>query len=53
MNHLDPTQNHTGRGNGLEPEQRPHSPLDGAMVLFKAVIELGILADANGLQTMS
>jgi hypothetical protein len=38
VDHLNAAQDHTGTGNSLKPEHRPHSPPDGKMVLLNAII---------------
>ena len=53
VNHLDPTQDHTGSGHRLKTEHGSDPPLDGAMVLLDTIIEVGALPDANGLQITS
>ena len=53
VNHLDPTQDYPRGRHRLEPEHRPHSPLDGTMVLLDAIIEVGTLPDPDRLQLAS
>ncbi|SCY99846.1 hypothetical protein SAMN02927923_03304 [Microvirga guangxiensis] len=50
VDQLDPTEDHTGRGRGLEPNHGSDPALDGAMILLATMIEVGTLPDANRLQ---
>jgi hypothetical protein len=50
VSHLDPAQDHTGRGHTLETKHRSNPPLDGAMILLDAIVQVGTLPDADRLQ---
>jgi hypothetical protein len=49
VDHLDAAQNDTSAHGRLEAKHWPDAPLDGAMILLNTIIEVGTLADANGL----
>ncbi len=52
VNHFDPTQDRASAGYGLESEHRSNPPLNRAMILFDAIIEVSTLPDPNWLEPM-
>jgi hypothetical protein len=50
VNHLNPAQDRPSGRHRLEPEHRSNAPLDGAMILFNAIVEVGTLPDLDRLQ---
>ncbi len=50
VDHLDPAQDHSSAVHRLEPEHWPHSPLDGSMILFDAIVQVGTSPDPDRLQ---
>ena len=46
-------EDHTGSDHGLEAQHRPHSPLDGAVILFDGIVQVGTLPDPDWLQLAS
>jgi hypothetical protein len=43
-------EDRAGAGDGLKAQHRPHSPLDGAVILFDAIVQMSTLPNANGIQ---
>jgi hypothetical protein len=50
VHHLNPTEDHTGSGHRLEAQYWPYSPLDGVVILFDAIIQVGTLPDPDWVQ---
>ncbi len=50
VDHFDSTQDHSRGRHRLEPEHRPHSPLDGAVILLDPIIEVGTLPNTDRLE---
>jgi hypothetical protein len=53
VHHLDAAQDHSRGCHRLEPEHRSDPAFNGAMILLNAVIQVGTLSNANGLQFSS
>ena len=53
VNHLDAAQDRPRGRYRLEPEHRSNAPLDGAMILLDAIIEVGTLPDLDWFQLAS
>jgi hypothetical protein len=50
VNHLDPTQDCPSGCHRLKSEHRPDPSLDGAMILFDAIVQVSTLPDPDRLQ---
>jgi hypothetical protein len=50
VNHFDPTEDRASAGYGLESEHRSNPPLNRAMILFDAIIEVSTLPDPDWLE---
>jgi hypothetical protein len=53
VNHLNAIQDHSSGRRRLESKHRSDTPLDGPMILFNAVIEVGTLPNPNRLEAAS
>jgi hypothetical protein len=53
VHHFDATQDRASAVHGLEPHHRAHPPLDGPVILFDPIIQVGTLADADRLEFSS
>jgi hypothetical protein len=53
VNHLDPTQDRPSGCHRLKPEHRSDPSLDGAMILFNAVVQVSTSPDPDRLQVAS
>jgi hypothetical protein len=53
VNHLDPTQDRPSGCHRLKPEHRSDPSLDGTMILFDAIVQVGISPDPDRLQLPS
>src|SRR5688500_9351341 len=53
VHHFDAARDRASATHGLEPHHRANPPLDGPMILFDTIIEVGALPDAGRLELPS
>jgi hypothetical protein len=53
VDHFDAIQDRASALHGLKPHHQANPPLDGPMILFDTIIQVGTLADADRLELSS